>query len=117
MNAAKKRKAPPDAPNKGSKHNPKRARIFEARSIPTQRAEKALNENGELNVQAFVKSREFEVRALEKSMQSSKKALSARAFQQVPKDMRRRTASHNVKKVPKRLRTRAAKEVSSRPES
>ena len=45
------------------------------------------------------------------NMSGSKKALSSRAFQQVPKDMRRRTASHNVKRVPKRLRARAAKEV------
>ena len=45
------------------------------------------------------------------NMSDSKKALSSRAFQQVPKDLRRRTASHNVKRVPKRLRARAAKEV------
>ena len=45
-------------------------------------------------------------------MTSSKKSLTARAFQQVPRAMRRRTASHDVKRVPKRLRERAAKEVS-----
>ena len=45
------------------------------------------------------------------NMSGSKKALSSRAFQQVPRDLRRRTASHNVKRVPKRLRARAAKEV------
>lgn len=84
---------------------------MQARTVATQASEKALNQNGELNVAGFVKAREFEIRALEKSMKDSKGALSARAFQQVPKDMRRRTASHNVKKVPKRLRVRAAKEV------
>ena len=47
------------------------------------------------------------------SMSDSKNVLSTRAFQQVPKDLRRRTASHNVKRVPKRLRARAAKEVRS----
>ena len=44
-------------------------------------------------------------------MSDSKKALNTRAFQQVPRDLRRRTASHNVKRVPKRLRARAAREV------
>ena len=59
----------------------------------------------------FVKAREFEITALEDGMKRAKKALSTRAFQELPKDLRRRTASHNVKKVPKRLRSRAAKEV------
>ena len=45
------------------------------------------------------------------SMVSSKNALTTRAFQQLPKEMRRRTASHNVKRVPKRLRARAVKEM------
>lgn len=36
---------------------------------------------------------------------------SKRAFQIVPRSMRRRTASHNVKRVPKRLRSRAQKEM------
>lgn len=38
-------------------------------------------------------------------------ASSKRAFQSVPRSMRRRTASHNVKRVPKRLRNRHAKEM------
>ncbi len=61
----------------------------------------------------FVKAREFEITALEDGMKRAKKALSTRAFQELPKDLRRRTASHNVKRVPKRLRSRAAKEVCS----
>ena len=44
-------------------------------------------------------------------MTSAKTALKQRAFQSVPRDMRRRTASHNSKRVPKRLRDRAAKEM------
>lgn len=47
-------------------------------------------------------------------MKASKRALSSRAFQQVPIRLRRRTASHNVKRVPKRLRERAGREVSLR---
>ena len=44
-------------------------------------------------------------------MKAASQPLRSRAFQEVPRDMRRRTASHNVKQVPKRLRARAAKEM------
>lgn len=89
---------------------PKRRKVQTARAIAVQTNDKALK-NGELDVSAFVKAREYEIKALESSLGNAKKALSTRAFQSVPRSMRRRTASHNVKKVPKRLRARAAKEV------
>ncbi|KKY25479.1 putative ribonuclease p complex subunit [Phaeomoniella chlamydospora] len=44
-------------------------------------------------------------------MQRDRKGNNQRAFQQVPRSMRRRGASHNAKKVPKRLRKRAEKEM------
>jgi ribonuclease P/MRP protein subunit POP1 len=94
-----------------AKSRVKRQKIFEAREIRTQLSHEALNERKELDVSNFVKSRESEIRALEASITSSKSVLSTRAFQQVPRHLRRRTASHNVKRVPKRLRTRALKEV------
>ncbi|KAL8999318.1 MAG: hypothetical protein Q9188_005911 [Gyalolechia gomerana] len=108
----KKRKESPtttNAPNR--QRNAKRVKIDEARNILTQASDKALNNNGELDVSAFVKAREFEIKAMEASMGASKKALSSRAFQQVPNELRRRTASHNVKKVPKKLRSRAVREM------
>jgi ribonuclease P/MRP protein subunit POP1 len=40
-------------------------------------------------------------------------ALAQRAFQDVPRSLRRRTASHDVKRVPKRLREKAAREIAS----
>ena len=89
----------------------KRAKTTDARTILTQNPDKALSKNGDLDVSAFVKAREFEIRAMGASMAASKGSLSTRAFQQVPRGLRRRTASHNVKRVPKRLRARAAKEV------
>ncbi|MCJ1403058.1 hypothetical protein MMC11_006281 [Xylographa trunciseda] len=94
-----------------TRYNAKRVKISSARTILAQSSEKALNTNGELDVSAFVKAREYEIKALEASIGSSKKALITRAFQQVPRQLRRRTASHNVKRVPKRLRVRAAKEM------
>lgn len=90
----------------------KRQKGKNARAIPTQTADNSLSATGELNIASFVKAREFEINALEASMKKSRKGLVSRAFQQVPRHMRRRTASHNVKKVPRRLRGRAAKEVS-----
>ena len=109
----KKRKEPPTTSNASKpERNAKRARLDDARSILTQSSEQALNKHGELDVKNFVKAREVEIKAMEASMGASRKVLSSRAFQQVPNDLRRRTASHNVKKVPKRLRSRAAREVS-----
>lgn len=88
----------------------RRPNIFEARAIAAQTKDKAYGD-GELNIEKFTKAREFEIKALEDGMKKSKDVLSQRAFQSVPRDLRRRTASHNVKRVPKRLRARAAKEV------
>jgi ribonuclease P/MRP protein subunit POP1 len=92
----------------------KRQKIHGIREISVQSSDAAISTTGELDVASFVKAREYEISALEKSMQKTKKALTMRAFQQVPRAMRRRTASHNVKKVPRRLRRRAEREVSDR---
>ncbi|KAH9819763.1 Ribonucleases P/MRP protein subunit pop1 [Teratosphaeria destructans] len=114
QNRNKKRKDPPTQASKGG--NDKRPRFDhrskqrDAKIISTQATGKAFK-NGELDVDKFVKAREFEIRALENGMQRSRKALNQRAFQQVPKDLRRRTASHNVKRVPKRLRERGTREM------
>ena len=108
-----KRKQPPQPSNPppSFKRRAKHVKISEARTILAQASDKALSKNGDLDVSAFVKAREFEIKAMAASMEASKRSLSTRAFQQVPKDLRRRAASHNVKKVPKRLRARATKEV------
>lgn len=88
----------------------KRAMVYSARHIPAQPADAALKD-GELDLQAFVAAHEFEIRSLEQSMATSKSVSASRAFQQVPRGLRRRTASHNPKRVPRRLRTRARKEM------
>lgn len=113
---ARKRKEPPSSVGNGSKNaennarTNKRAKMHDARTIRTQAPDAALKD-GELDLQAFLSAREFEIRALETSMKKSKAASTTRAFQKVPRGMRRRTASHNVKRIPKRLRARAAKEM------
>ncbi|RBQ89059.1 hypothetical protein VDGD_00312 [Verticillium dahliae] len=116
--AAKRKEAPSsnDASKKGSpapgaaRWPVKRLKMSEDRKIVTQEPGYALKD-GELNLQTFLKAREFEIKALEESMRHTKGAATKRAFQQVPRGMRRRTASHNVKRVPKRLRNRAMKEM------
>ncbi|KAH7176501.1 ribonucleases P/MRP protein subunit POP1-domain-containing protein [Dactylonectria macrodidyma] len=84
--------------------------VHMARAIPAQPADSALKD-GELDLQAFLAAHEFEIRSLEQSMATSKAVSSSRAFQKVPRGLRRRTASHNPKRVPRRLRARARKEV------
>ncbi|KAF6844545.1 POPLD domain-containing protein [Colletotrichum musicola] len=88
----------------------KRVKIRNDREIVAQQSDAALKD-GELDLQAFLNAREFEIKALEESMRHTKGEATSRAFQQVPRGMRRRTASHNAKRVPKRLRRRALKEM------
>ncbi|KAJ9663097.1 Ribonucleases P/MRP protein subunit pop1 [Coniosporium apollinis] len=104
---AKRKQAPTPGNSQGQQ---KRQKTRDARSIAVQSSDKAFN-NGELDLSSFVKAREFEIQALENGLKRSKKSLSSRAFQEVPRDLRRRTASHNAKRVPKRLQRRAKKEM------
>ncbi|PTB80012.1 hypothetical protein M440DRAFT_1460092 [Trichoderma longibrachiatum ATCC 18648] len=108
--SASKKRGPPAHNARSDAFMQKRAKVHAARSIPTQAAEAALKD-GELDLVAFVAAHEFEIRALEQSMATTKAVKSSRAFQQVPRGLRRRTASHNPKRVPRRLRARARKEM------
>lgn len=67
---------------------------------------------GRLNVQDFVSARKAEIERLEASLGAAATQGKKRAFQTVPRRLRRRTASHNPERVPKRLRKRARKEAS-----
>ncbi|KAI9725762.1 MAG: hypothetical protein M1828_002645 [Chrysothrix sp. TS-e1954] len=109
---SKKRKQPHSSSQASTQsfRQKKRTRLVDARNISTQTTDTALKD-GELDVVKFVRARDFEVRALEDGMRRSKHALTTRAFQEVPRDLRRRTASHNAKRVPKRLRNRAKREM------
>ncbi|KAF9698370.1 hypothetical protein EKO04_003682 [Ascochyta lentis] len=105
--ASKKRKHISD-----SAPHAKRARFPQKpqHSIPTMSTRSAYP-NGEVNVKNFLKSHENEIKSLEGAMKAAKKGLMRRAFQDVPRDLRRRTASHNPTRVPKRLRRRARQEA------
>ncbi|KAF1808831.1 POPLD-domain-containing protein [Eremomyces bilateralis CBS 781.70] len=103
---SKKRK--PGQPLTGRER--KRAKVLEARRLSTQTSGSAYG-NGEIDVAKFVKAREYEIKALQDGLKDAKKMLSSRAFQEVPRTMRRRTASHNPNRVPKKLRPRAKREM------
>ncbi|KAF7592081.1 hypothetical protein BBP40_000686 [Aspergillus hancockii] len=111
LNPSSKRKSAFPGVQNSSAAARKRAKTFDARTLAAQSAESALSASGELDVAAYLDAREFEIRSLESGMQRSKAALTSRAFQQVPRSLRRRTASHNVKRVPRRLRARAKREM------
>ncbi|KAJ4369098.1 Ribonucleases P/MRP protein subunit pop1 [Neocucurbitaria cava] len=105
--SSKKRK-----PTSDTGPNPKRARFpmrpqHHISATPTKTA----YPNGEINVKNFLKSHENEIKSLEHAMKAAKKGLARRAFQDVPRELRRRTASHNPQRVPQRLRRRARQEA------
>lgn len=88
----------------------KKSKIFNTRTIRTAYADPAYKD-GVLNIPQFLASRKFEIQSFELSQLKTKYASSTRVFQNLPRTLRRRTASHNVKRVPKRLRNRALKEM------
>ncbi|KAJ5110181.1 hypothetical protein N7532_002826 [Penicillium argentinense] len=106
-----KRKPFPSGPHGSTGAARKRAKTFDARTLAVQSTDAALSATGELDVAAYAAARAFEIQALEEGMQRSKNSLTSRAFQKVPRALRRRTASHNVKRVPRRLRARAKREM------
>jgi len=67
--------------------------------------------HGEINVNNFVKSHENEIKSLETAIKAAKQGLTRRAFQDVPRELRRRTASHNPQRVPRRLKARSRQEA------
>ncbi|KAI9187583.1 Ribonucleases P/MRP protein subunit pop1 [Blastocladiella emersonii ATCC 22665] len=68
-----------------------------------------------LNAAKFADARAFEIRALGSVMLRAAEMSKSRAFQKVPRFLRRRAASHNPNKIPRRLRERAHKEIANDP--
>ncbi|KAI6282494.1 hypothetical protein MCOR27_003726 [Pyricularia oryzae] len=110
----KKRQAGPQDDTAGPGRPNKRAKARADRNIPVHAsASDAVTEDGEVNLPIFLEALQSSIGGLEKAMRKSKASGTKRAFQQVPRDMRRRTASHNPKRVPGRLRARARVEMAS----
>ncbi|GMK55217.1 hypothetical protein CspeluHIS016_0202730 [Cutaneotrichosporon spelunceum] len=63
------------------------------------------------NLPGSVSTRALEIAALQNAIKAASALSSSRAFQSLPRHLRRRAASHNPRRVPKRLRSRAAAEI------
>ncbi|KAK9709281.1 Ribonucleases P/MRP protein subunit pop1 [Basidiobolus ranarum] len=87
----------------------KRARNQESRRIETQigRAPRTID------VVDFAEARSFEINAMQNAIRRSKEGAVQRAFQSLPRHLRRRAASHNVKRLPVRLREKALREMAN----
>ncbi|KAF8985601.1 hypothetical protein BGZ46_003296 [Entomortierella lignicola] len=121
-NSNNKRPGPADTSGKDKK----RARMQQGRSIQTQgsaspkpqdspSASGSLKAARTVDVVNFAEARAFEINAMHSAMESSRNSAVQRAFQSLPRNLRRRAASHNIKRLPVRLRERAKREVESDP--
>ncbi|MBW0529779.1 hypothetical protein O181_069494 [Austropuccinia psidii MF-1] len=99
---------PGDQNNSGNK----KLKLRHARQIHTQKLD---SDNSKLpaflDVERFINARSFEIGAMEKAMKSAREAGSLRAFQTLPRHLRRRTASHVARRVPSRLRSKSRFEM------
>ncbi|GAA5993403.1 hypothetical protein JCM11641_001169, partial [Rhodosporidiobolus odoratus] len=100
----------------------KRQRMREQRTIPVSSTSSVGRNGGSagqgntglpptIEVEKFAQARSFEISAMQKSMKAAKQASTVRAFQSLPRHLRRRAASHNIRRLPTRLRNRARGEV------
>ncbi|KII86967.1 hypothetical protein PLICRDRAFT_276152 [Plicaturopsis crispa FD-325 SS-3] len=64
-----------------------------------------------IDVERFAETRSFEINAMQNAMKSAREASTQRAWQALPRHLRRRAASHDVRRVPARLRGRARAEM------
>lgn len=95
--------------------NSKKAKLYNSRVIKTENNDSSIINRERLSIPEFLDARSFEIKAFELAQLNSKYASATRVFQNLPRVMRRRTASHNVKRIPKRLRNRALREMNSNP--
>ncbi|WVQ79961.1 hypothetical protein IAT38_002062 [Cryptococcus sp. DSM 104549] len=66
---------------------------------------------GMISVEKFAQTRALEIHAFQTANKAAAAQGSARAFQTLPRHLRRRAASHNPLRVPRRIRVRAAEEI------
>ncbi|KAF5369289.1 hypothetical protein D9758_002524 [Tetrapyrgos nigripes] len=64
-----------------------------------------------IDVERFAESRAFEIHAMQTAMQASASSSTTRAWQVLPRHLRRRAASHDPRRVPVRLREKARAEM------
>ncbi|KAI0059540.1 POP1-domain-containing protein [Artomyces pyxidatus] len=64
-----------------------------------------------IDVEKFAESRAFEIQAMQQAMKNAKSGSTHRAWQELPRHLRRRAASHDVRRVPSRLRQKSRAEM------
>ncbi|KAF8895447.1 NUC188 domain-containing protein [Infundibulicybe gibba] len=64
-----------------------------------------------IDVEKFSESRAFEINAMQAAMKATSASSTQRAWQALPRHLRRRAASHDVRRVPLRLRDKARAEM------
>jgi len=71
----------------------------------------ANNLPGAIQVERYAETRALEIAALQTAVRIAASQSNSRAFQSLPRHLRRRAASHNPRRVPKKLRNKAAAEI------
>lgn len=90
---------------------PKRARQAQARRIGASAIAPSTSVPGQLDVDAAIKARTSEIITLFRAMKHAREATNTRAWQLLPRHLRRRAASHNLLRLPARLRWKASAEL------
>ncbi|TFK28005.1 ribonuclease P/MRP protein subunit [Coprinopsis marcescibilis] len=107
----------------------KKLRMAEARAIPVQPPQasqagpsKVVPTKNSLaglpsaiDVERFAEARAFEINAMQTAMKTASAGSTQRAWQALPRHLRRRAASHDIRRVPLRLRARAKAEMDIAP--
>ncbi|KAI0050421.1 POP1-domain-containing protein [Auriscalpium vulgare] len=66
---------------------------------------------GSIDVDKFAESRAFEIKAMQEAMKNARAGSTHRAWQELPRHLRRRAASHDVRRVPLRMREKSRSEM------
>ncbi|KAH7885023.1 ribonucleases P/MRP protein subunit POP1-domain-containing protein [Phlebopus sp. FC_14] len=64
-----------------------------------------------IDVERFTEARAYEIDAMQKAIKNAGESSTHRAWQTLPRHLRRRAASHDVRRVPQRLREKARAEM------
>ncbi|KAJ8080661.1 Ribonucleases P/MRP protein subunit pop1 [Marasmius tenuissimus] len=122
-----KRAAEDDSSTSSNFRDRKKQKLTEARTIPVQHSngnagpstvrfgplvhDSMRNLPGAIDVEKFAESRAYEINAMQSAMKSASSSSTHRAWQVLPRHLRRRAASHDPRRVPVRLRAKAKAEM------
>ncbi|KAI9495878.1 NUC188 domain-containing protein [Zychaea mexicana] len=119
MSTPEKRSAPDQSNLTGRQK--RRAKNSNARKIGTPKefintlAKDAPRVAGAIRADEFTAARLQEINAMQTAIRNAGNALNTLTFQALPRDMRRRAASHKLTRLPAHLRARAAREMENSP--